>query len=229
MANEPGATYVPPVGSVIAVALFARLEQDQTYTLILDDPAGDALPIEMAQGFVSIADILTVVRDALTAPAVTEDRMVVLEEAVQPVQQLIDVTNEHDQTLAGMETRMQWLEATVADLANRGGMLAPAAPGRIQPAGRRTQPQDLRGRPTMMMPAAASATRAAGHVPIQSPIPQPPPLPRAQQGPSRRPAMDIPRPSFERGTFQPHQPVGRVSRGPGSPQGASEGEGEENP
>jgi hypothetical protein len=49
---------------------------------------------------------------------------------------------------------------------------------------------------------------------------QPPrPPPRASQQPQgpRPEVSEGARPSFDRGSFVPHQPVGRVSRGPGSP------------
>jgi hypothetical protein len=209
-----------------AVMLIARPEHDGTFTLVLDAPGTDTLPTELGGGYTSIDDIKTAVFLALTSPAVAEDRMQLVEEAAGRVNQLIDTVND----LLG---RVDALEDQVSRMAAPAPMpgrtliprLGQAQPQRPQPPLRGQyhdqrrawddQQEQFDDRQAPRQPAPPYAQPAAQPAARQPPRP-PPRASQQPQGP-RPEVSEGPRPSFNRGEFVPHQPVGRVSRGPGTP------------
>jgi hypothetical protein len=149
--------------------------------------------------------------------------MQLVEEAAGRVNQLIDAVND----LLG---RVDALEDQVSRMASPAPMpgrtliprLGQAQPQRPQPP-LRGQYHDLRNAWDEQQEQFEAPRQGQPQgQPLQPPMPsrQPPrPPPRAAQTP-QGPRPDVSegaRPSFDRGSFVPHQPVGRVSRGPGSP------------
>lgn len=191
-------------GEVYAFIFFGRREADGTFTLCLDAPTADALPVEIGRGFDAIDQVIGALQNSLTAPAVAEDRVASLEEYIPAVNQTIDGINEANDALTELGDRLAEVERWVAEMKAQGPGNRPPTRPRIPKPGT----GGLLPNPSLrQQPAAPPPTAAA---------PQPPPEPRLPGGLLRQPAVDAPRPTFERGTFRPHTPVVRVNRGPGS-------------
>ncbi len=202
--------------SLIPIMFLARPEEDGTLTLILDATGTETLPVELGRGFVSADQMVQAIVDSLTAPAVAEDRILAIEESVQPVNQLIDLINEHDQIADDHSRRLEVLEAVVSQLQAQ----APAIPriGGGSSAGSSiiTAPRSDLRRASEPRPFSSPVTAGPAARP-QSPVTTPtrqrlPPVPPRPPNVPESPAVE----SFSRGNFNPHQPVGGVGRGPGS-------------
>ncbi len=205
------------------IMLIARPEHDGTLTLVLDAPGTDTLPTELGGGYTSIEDIKTAVFLSLTSPAIAEDRMQILEEAVGRVNELIDAANDLVAQVSELKQRVEYLE----QMSGRAGipLTRPMIPRLGERAGQKgqTPPVPLRGQyhdmrnqwderfPYEEMPSAQPRRTEPSGAPRMPPRP-----PQAPQGP-RPDVSEGARPNFDRGSFVPHQPVGRVSRGPGTP------------
>src|SRR6266851_6013410 len=212
----------PPVPSLIPIMFLARPEEDGTLTLILDATGTETLPVELGRGFVSADQIVQAIVDSLTAPAVAEDRILAIEESVQPVNQLIDLINEHDQIADDHSRRLEVLEAVVSQLQAQ----APA-PVYVRPAIPRIGGGSSAGSSIITAPRS-DLRRASEPRPFSSPVTAGPAarpqramtrgLPGLPPAPPRPPNVPETPPveSFSRGNFNPHQPVGGVGRGPGS-------------
>ncbi|PYQ25658.1 MAG: hypothetical protein DMF56_27065 [Acidobacteria bacterium] len=204
------------------IMLVAHGEADGTLTLVLQATGtGETVPLVLGSGFRSIEDVTQAVMQALVAPAVAEDRLQVVEEAASRVNQLIDAVNELTSQVADQKVRIEYLE----QMTGRAGIpltrpLIPRLGERPrQPYAQPEQPprgqyHDLRNAWDGAMEPAAPAQQAPQ--PAQPPS-RKPPAPRQPSQEPRPVVNEGPRPDFSRGSFQPHQPVGRVSRGPGSP------------
>jgi hypothetical protein len=223
------------------VMLIARPESDGTLTLILDCPGSDTFPIEIGS-FRELDQMKQAVVDSLTAPAVAEDRMATLEEAVPLVNQLVDAVNDLNNQVAALLDRISMLETQV------GGRSVPMRQpiprlgerGRRLPGGKYERDYDLPRGPSredvrQTWPEYPDYPEPRPHAPMGAPLgpppvrpsreppPPPPGNPRGAQrtmpepGERLPPAMEGPRPTFDRGSFTPHVPVGRVARGPGTP------------
>jgi len=205
------------------IMLVAHGEADGTLTLVLQATGtGETAPLILGSGFRSIEDVTQAVMQALVAPAVAEDRLQVLEEAASRVNQLIDAVNDLVTQVADQKVRIEYLE----QMTGRAGI--PLTRPMIPRLGERPQQpyvqpeQPPRGQYHDMRNTWEGAIESPQQPPQQPPQQaQPPPRrPAAPRHPSQEPRPVVnegPRPDFSRGSFQPHQPVGRVSRGPGSP------------
>ncbi len=228
------------------IMLIARGDQDGTIVLSLEAPGTDIPPLELGGGYRSFDQVLQVVMAALTAPAVAEDRVAGIEEALPTVNQLVDSVNDLTDQVGNLKTKIGWLEDEVADLrTSRGrpreewGRSAPG--GRIPRLGEQRQANPYRA----PVPRRSPYETPQGQYHEQRNIwddeiaHQPPaPVPRMPQRPAQPPrderstretgerapgekrdltVREGARPTFDRGSFEPHQPVGRVARGPGTP------------
>lgn len=206
------------------VMLVARPEDDGTWTLILDAPASETLPTELGMGFKSIDEIKTAIVQSLTAPAIAEDRVSSIEEVVPTVNQLVDASNAQDQAIGQLAGRISQLEDQLESVMRAVGAVArPAVPGgggRIPRLGeRQTMPRPYQSITSDIDRGQGFRDYERGAPPVQRER-RPPPHPL-------KPNNEGPRPAFDRGSFVPHRPVGRVAPGPGSPAGRGGGEGED--
>lgn len=209
---EPNST--PPV---VHLAFFARLETNGTYTLCLDAAESTELPVEIGGGYTTPAEIIAALVAALTAPAVAEDRIAAVEDYAPALNAAIDSTNEMGEAMQGLNDRIRELEAwrTELERIEGGGFRPPTRPAipRVGAGARRS----LTAPPSLRRPLATEDDEPYREgEPEVLPVRQPPAgrAPnRSVVGPS---SLDEPRPNFDRGDFKPHQPVGRVGRGPNS-------------
>lgn len=195
---------------IVNLQFYARREEDQTWTLCIDAPTGatvntENLPLVVGEGYDGPEAIKLALIAALTAPSVAEDRVAALEAYAGPMSETIDAVNAQGDTIGEIGERLRQLEEIVAGLQQQAPQTALARP-RIPNPMRKSAPPALRQ-------AVAARPIAQDELIAETDLVQPLAVP---PGPPRRPASDAPRPDFERGTFQPHQPVARVGRGPGS-------------
>lgn len=201
-----------PLANLLPIMFLARPEPDGSYTLIIDAPGTDTLPIELGHGFTSPDQITQALYTSLAAPAVAEDRMGALEDAAARVNQLIDAANEQAEIADDYAQRIATLESLVSQL--QASAPAPAyarpqiprigVPQSVTPVIRQSHP--VRSAPQGQGPQ--TPIQPQGRQPLR-PIATGPAY--AQVVPESRPAD-----SFRKGEFQPHTPVGGVTRGPGS-------------
>jgi hypothetical protein len=218
------------------IMLIARPEHDGTYTLLLDAPGSDTLPLELGGGYRELDQIKDAIATSLTAPAVAEDRMAVLEESLPTVNQLVDAVNDLTAQVSALKQQVEYLEQmtgragiplTRPMIPRLGEMRRPRQPTRE--AIRQAWPNYPESETDWTTQGYYGGPPPAPRGPIGAPLgpppvrpspgmpPPPPSAPRGPQGPAVRPASEGPRPSFDRGSFTPHVPVARVSRGPGTP------------
>ena len=207
------------------IMLIARPEHDGTLTLILDCPGTETLPIELGGGYQDVDQIKTAVMQALTSPAVAEDRLAMLEEALPLVNQLVDAANQMQEEIDGLKGRIHELEHPRARrqepmrIPRLGELRQPAPPLRQI----RNSELDDYGYDRYVQHRDGDAhNNEIGNLEVRrTPAPPArPPRPPQERPPGEPRDLTVregPRPDFSRGQFEPHMPVGRVSRGPGSP------------
>lgn len=212
MADEPiqatPTTQPQTAPAVIYLQFFARRERDNSYTLCLDSTAADVPPLEIGGGFDSVDAVIEAVNQALTAPAVAEDRVAVLEEYIPAVSQTIDAVNEANAGLITLNDRIRELEEWAKSLQDREeAYRVPARP----PIPRVPQPRQTTGpAPGLRRPVAGQGQPEPEQDRTEKPLPQ-------RKTVVFDSPLDSPRPDFDRGDFRPHQPVPRVGRlGPNS-------------
>lgn len=205
--------------AVVHLAFFARKEQNGTYTLCLDAAESKGLPVEIGAGFETPDAIIAALTSALTSPAVAEDRMAAVEEYAPALNAAIDSVNEQGEAMQGLNDRLRELEAWRTELERQNqGYRPPTRPAIPRVGGGARQPAPSLRRPLAPVypendvdePYQESDPEV---LPVRPPAGRSPRASRSIVGPS---SLDDPRPDFNRGEFKPHQPVGRVGRGPNS-------------
>lgn len=194
--------------AVVHLAFFARQEANGTYTLCLDAAESTELPVEIGGGYAAPADIISALVNALTSPAVAEDRMVAVEEYAPALNAAIDSVNEQGEAMQGLNDRLRELEAWRAELERQDQSYRPPTRPPIPRVGPRVAAPPLRKALAPVYPEDDRGDIASEREEPRQPAGR---SPRSIVGPS---SLDEPRPDFERGQFKPHQPVGRVGRGP---------------
>lgn len=205
----------PVTPAVVHLAFFARLEINGTYTLCLDAAESTDLPLEIGGGYANPGEITSALVAALTSPAVAEDRIAAVEDYAPALNAAIDSVNEQGEAMQGLSDRLRELEAWRTELERQSGDYRPPTRPAIPRVGGGVRPPapTLRRQPPRDRQQEREEEFYRESEPEELPTRPAGRSPRTIVGPS---SLDDPRPEFNRGEFKPHQPVGRVGRGPNS-------------
>lgn len=218
------------------LSILARYEDDGTYTLILDAP--DHLPIELGSGFLSVVDCQKAIVATLTEPAVGNDLKELVDDLAPKVQELLDVQAQHDENQQTIMARLAEIEERLRSPLNP-RPAPPRAPSALRIDSQRpNQANVAKASPTTLRRAAVQVPREDPDDPESSrrrgsagnwdetndeiirPKKGGPIAPPTPGHPVAAPPTDRNAHSYEGQTpvdgFVPHQPMGGVTRGPGS-------------